>query len=124
MPRASVTAENRALAGMFSATAPVVSATSHWTSAHTADPGTTGASENPATGGYTRQQFSVGTPASGSCANTATETISTAGTTAVTHTGTWDAATGGNYEIGAQLASPVTAATITFAAGALSYGAS
>src|SRR6185312_8797458 len=118
MARASATAENKALAGIFAASAPTVSATSHWVSLHTADPGTTGASETSG-GGYARIQFSVGTPSGGSCSNTGTMTFTTAGTTAITHIGTYDAATAGNYEVGAALASSVTAVTITFAAGAI-----
>jgi hypothetical protein len=124
MARASAQAENRALAGIFASAAPTTSATSHWVSLHTADPGTTGASENPSTGGYVRVQYSVGTPSAGSVSNTATATYSTAGSTAVTHIGTYDASTAGNYEIGAALASSVTAATITFAVGAISFSAS
>jgi hypothetical protein len=121
VPRASAQAENRALAGIFAAAAPVASATSHWTSLHTADPGTTGASEYA---GVTRQQYPAGTPSAGSISNTAIMTFTTSGATPVTHVGKWDAATGGNYEIGAQLASPVTAATITFAVGADANSAS
>jgi hypothetical protein len=122
MARASAQAENRALAGIFAASAPTVSTTSHWVSLHTADPGTTGASETSG-GGYARIQFSVGTPASGACSNTGTMTFTTAGSTAVTHIGTYDAVTAGNYEIGAALASSVTAVTITFAVGAISFSA-
>jgi hypothetical protein len=51
-------------------------------------------------------------------------TFTTAGSTAVTHIGTYDAVTAGNYEIGAALASSVTAVTITFAVGAISFSAS
>lgn len=123
MPRASAQAENRALAGIFASAAPTVSATSHWVSLHSADPGTTGASEASG-GGYARIQFSVGTPASGSVANTGTMTFTTAGSTAMTHIGTYDAVTAGNYEIGAALTSSVTAVTIIFAVGAVSFGAS
>jgi hypothetical protein len=38
--------------------------------------------------------------------------------------GIWSASTAGTYEIGAALASSVTAATITFAVGAISFSAS
>jgi hypothetical protein len=123
MARASAQAENRALAGIFASATPTVSTTSHWVSLHTADPGTTGASEVSG-GGYARIQFSVGTPSAGSVANTGTMTFTTAGATAVTHIGTYDAVTAGNYEIGAALASSVTATTITFAVGAISFSAS
>jgi hypothetical protein len=50
-------------------------------------------------------------------------TFSTLGSVQVTHIGTYDASTSGNYEIGAQLNSPVTAASITFAVGAISFSA-
>lgn len=123
MARASAQAENRALAGIFASAAPSVSTTSHWVSLHTGDPGTTGATEASG-GGYARIQFSVGAPSAGSVANTGTLTFTTAGSTPVTHIGTYDAVTAGNYEIGAQLTSPVTAVTITFAVGAVSFSAS
>jgi hypothetical protein len=126
MARASTTAENNALAGVFSGTAPTASATSNWSTLHVADLGTTGASENANAGSYVRQQFSAGTPASGSIANTAVETFTTGGTVAVTHTGTFTSVTygAGTYNLGAPLASPVTAVTITFAVGAITYSAS
>jgi hypothetical protein len=123
MSRASVTAENSALAGIFAASAPTVSTTSWWTSLHTADTGTTGASEYS---GVARVQYSVGAPASGSVANTSTATFTTSGATAVTYTGQWNNATNGagTFQIGAPLSASVTATTITFAVGALSYSAS
>jgi hypothetical protein len=120
MARASAQAENRALAGVFATAAPTVSATSHWVSLHTADPGTTGASETSG-GGYARIQFSVGTPAAGACSNTGIMTFTTAGVTAVTYIGTYDAVTAGNYEVGAALASSVTAITVTMAVAACSF---
>jgi hypothetical protein len=123
MPRASVTAENAALAGIFAASPPTASATSWWTSLHTADTGTTGASEYA---GVTRVQFSCGSPSAGIISNTATATFTTSGATAVTHTGQYNNATNGSgtFQIGAPLSASVTATTITFAVGALSYGAS
>lgn len=126
MARASDTAENSALAGIFAAAAPTASATSNWVSLHTADPGTTGASENANSGSYARIQYSAGTPSAGAIANTGTLTFTTGGTVAVTHVGTWTSATygAGTYNIGAALATPVTAVTITFAIGAISFSAS
>lgn len=121
MARASNLATNNAIAGVFAAAQPTPSTTNTWVSLHTADPGTTGASEYA---GVTRIQFSVGSPASGAIANTATMTFTTSGATAVPYIGSWDALTTGNYRIGAALASPVTAVTITFAAGAISFSAS
>ena len=120
MALASVTATNSALAGMFSAVAPTASATATWVSLHTATPGTTGASEYA---GVTRVQYSVGVPSAGSITNTATASFTTSGATAVTHIGSWDALTVGNYRIGAALGSPVTAASITFAVASQTFNA-
>jgi hypothetical protein len=123
MARASATAENNALAGIFAASAPTASATSNWGSLHVGDPGTTGASENANSGSYARIQYSAGTPASGAISNTGAMTFTTGGTVAVTHVGTWTSATygAGTYNVGAALTSPVTAVTITFAVGAISF---
>jgi hypothetical protein len=95
MALASTTAENNALAGIFAAS-------------------------------YARIQFSAGTPSSGAISNTGTETFTTGGTVAVTHVGHWTSATygAGTYNIGAALASSVTAVTITFAVGAVSFSCS
>jgi hypothetical protein len=73
--------------------------------------------------GVTRQQFPAGSPSGGAVSNTSTVTFSTSGASAVTHIGIWDAATGGNYVIGSQLTSPVTAASIQFAATQASFSA-
>ena len=121
MARASALATNNAIAGVFAAAQPTPSTTNTWVSLHTADPGTTGASEYA---GVTRQQYSVGSPSGGSISNTATMTFTTSGATAVTHIGTWDAVSAGNYRIGAALAASVTATTITFAPSAASFTAS
>jgi hypothetical protein len=51
-------------------------------------------------------------------------TFTTSGASAVTHIGTWDAVTAGNYRIGAALASSVTATSIVFAVGACQFSAS
>lgn len=120
MARASVPAENRAIAGVFAATAPTASATSTWISLHTADPGTTGASEYA---GVTRLQYPAGAPSGGSVSNTSALSFTTSGATAVTHIGIWDAATAGNYLVGAALGSPVTATSVQFAIGAASFNA-
>jgi hypothetical protein len=121
MPRASVAAENRAISGVFATTTPTPSTTGYWMSLHTGDPGTTGASEYA---GVTRQQFPAGTASGGALSNTSTMNYSTSGASPVTHIGIWDAATGGNYVIGAALSTPVTAASIQFAAGQASFSAS
>jgi hypothetical protein len=121
MALASNLATNNAIAGVFAAAQPTPSTTNTWVSLHTATTGTTGASEYA---GVTRIQYSVGSPASGSITNTATAAFTTSGASAVTHIGTWDAVTAGNFRIGAQLASPVTAASITFAVGSQTFSAS
>lgn len=120
MARAAALAENNAIAGVFAAAQPTPSTTNTWGSLHTADPGTTGASEYA---GVTRIQFSVGSPSAGAISNTGAMTFTTSGATAVPFVGTFDAVTAGNYRIGAALASSVTATTITFAVGAFQFTA-
>lgn len=85
-----------------------------------ADPGTTGA-----TGlATTRQTF---TPSAGTLAvpsvvsNANAITVPTAGTTQANYAMIYDAATGGNYVIGAPLGSAVTAASIAFSIGAITF---
>lgn len=96
------------------------------TALHTASPGTTGANENANSGSYARQATSWNAASGGAMTNSGGLTFSTGGTVPVTHVGQWSSATygAGNYAIGAPLASSVTAASITIAAGALSYAAS
>lgn len=93
---------------------------------HTASPSTTGANENANTGSYARQSCSWNAASSGSKTNSSSLTFATAGSTAVTHFGTWSSATyaGGNYAIGGALAASVTATAITIAAGAITLTAS
>lgn len=121
MARATTAAENRAISGVFAASTPTPSATAYWMSLHTGDPGTTGASEYA---GVTRQQFPAGAASGGAVSNTAQVAFTTSGATPVTYIGIWDAATAGNFVIGAALASSVTATSITFASGAASFSAS
>jgi len=121
MARATAAAENRAISGVFATTTPTPSTTGYWMSLHTADPGTTGASEYS---GVTRQQFPAGTASAGALSNTAQVSFTTSGASAVTHIGIWDAVTAGNYVIGAALSSPVTATSIQFASGQASFSAS
>ena len=88
-----------------------------------ADPGTAGA-----TGlATTRQTFtaSSGTAAIPSVvSNTNSITVPTAGTTQALYAQIYDAATSGNYRIGALLASGVTATSISFAVGAVAFNGS
>lgn len=121
MALASTAAANAALDGM--AGTGTINLMTH-VSLHTASPGTTGASENAATGGYARQACSWNAAASSAKTNSTALTFSTAGSVAVTHIGTWNASSAGSYCIGAALGASVTAASITVAAGAISLSAS
>lgn len=88
-----------------------------------ADPGTTGATGLAST----RQTYtaSSGTAAIPSVvSNTNSITVPTAGTTQALYAQIYDAATSGNYRIGAPLASGVTAASITFAVGSVAFNGS
>lgn len=88
-----------------------------------ADPGTAGT-----TGlATTRQSYtaSAGTAAIPSVvSNTNAITVPTSGATAANFDMIYDAATAGNYRIGAALTSGVTATSITFAIGAAQFSAS
>lgn len=122
MALASAAAENAALNGLDgTGTTNVIPNVS----LHTATPSTTGASENANTGSYARQACSWNAAASGSKTNSTALTFATAGSTAVTHFGTWSSATyaAGNYAIGGALGSSVTAASITIAAGGITLSA-
>ena len=90
---------------------------------HNTDPGTSG-STGLAT---TRQSLtaSAGTAAIPSVvSNTNAITVPTAGSTQALYAGIYDAVSAGNYRVGAALASGVTAASITFAVGAIQVSAS
>lgn len=118
MPRASAAAANAALNGLDGTGSTNVIP---FSSLHTADPGTTGASESAST---TRQATSWNAAASSAKTNSGALTFTTPGTTACSYMGTWSLVSAGNYAIGGALASAVTAVTITVAAGAFSIGAS
>lgn len=120
MARASAAAINAALNGLNGTGA---TNTMTHVALHTGDPGTTGASENAATGGYARQACTWNAAASSAKTNSTALTFSTLGSVAVSHIGTFDALTVGNYSIGGALGSSVTAATITIASGAISLSA-
>lgn len=120
MARLGTSGANAALDGLSGSNA--TNRISHC-SLHTADPTTTGGSETTG-GGYARQAVSWNAAASAAKTNSGALTFSTTGASAMTHFGLWDASSAGNYGIGGALASSVTAATITVAAGALSIGAS
>lgn len=122
MARASVAAENAALNGLDGTGATNVIPD---VSLHTADPGVTGAGECPNSSGYARQPCSWNAAAGGAKTNSSSLAFSTNGVTAVSHFGTWSSAAygAGVYAIGGLLASSVTAASITVAAGALTLSA-
>ena len=116
MPGYSVTAANQALDSLTGGATNVAA----FVQLHTADPGTTGASESTAT----RQACTWAAAASRAKTNsTALSFTGQAAGTPVTHFGTFSAATAGTFGISGALSSSVTAATITVAAGALSIGA-
>lgn len=114
MARASSTAENAATNA--------VTALCPDQSLHTADPTTTGGSEVVG-GSYARQAITWGTASSGSAANTNAPAIPIPASTTVSHFGEWSASSAGTYEIGGVLGSSLTtgssAATVTFAIGAV-----
>ncbi|SRR6266498_592840 len=91
---------------------------------HTATPGTTGTSENAASGGYARQACTWNASSAGSAKTNSTAlTFSTLGTVQVTHCAGWSASTAGTYGIGLALGANITAASITVASAALSLTA-
>ena len=102
--------------------AALVPGTTYYLSLHSADSGTTGASEFSG-GGYARQAIAFGTASGGAVASNAAQSVPNAGSTAATHIGIWTASTAGTYMAGAALASSVTAATVTFASGAVTFTA-
>ena len=117
MARASITEENQALA------------TTGWAyiSLHTADPGTTGASE--VTGGsYARVAATWNAPSGGSVTNSNALSINLPASTTAAYFGIWSAITVGNYYIGGALTPSVTtgasAGVVSIAIAALSIAAS
>jgi hypothetical protein len=96
----------------------LVAGTTYYISLHSADPGTTGASEFSG-GGYVRQAIVFATWASGGSSNNGAIAVPNAGSTAATYFGIWTASTSGTYVTGGALGSSVTAASITFAIGAV-----
>lgn len=122
MARASAAAENASLNGLDGTGA---TNTIPDVSLHTADPGTTGASENANAGSYARLACTWNAASAGSKTNSTALTFTTAGTAAVTYFGTWNSVTygAGTYSIGGALGASVTATSITVAAGAITLSA-
>ena len=84
--------------------AAAIAAAGRFVSAHSSDPGTTGAGE---IAGVTRVQTTFATAANGSTVGSQVSLAIPAGTT-VTHWGLWSAATGGTFQFGGVLAAAET----------------
>jgi hypothetical protein len=117
MARISTTEANQALA------------TTGWAyvSLHTADPGTTGASE--VTGGtYARVAVTWAAPSGGAVANSGALSINLPASTTASYFGVWSASSAGTYYVGGTLSPAVTtgasAGVVTIAVSALSVTAS
>lgn len=117
MARISTTEANQALS------------TTGWgfVSLHTADPGTTGASE--VTGGtYARVAVTWNAASGGTVTNSGALSINLPASTTAAYFGVWSASTAGTYYIGGALSPSVTtgasAGTVTIASGSLSVTAS
>jgi hypothetical protein len=117
MARISTTEANQALS------------TTGWSyvSLHTADPGTTGASE--VTGGtYARVAVTWNAASGGSVSNSGALSINLPASTTASYFGVWAASSAGTYYIGGALSPSVTtgasAGVITIASGSLSVTAS
>lgn len=117
MARLPVAGQNAAIAAVL------VPATTYYLALHSADPGTTGASEISG-GTYARQAYVPTSASAGAESNTALITVPNAGSVAVTYIGIWTAATVGTYLIGAPLTASITATSIQFGAGVASFSAS
>lgn len=74
-------------------------------SLHTADPGTTGASEVVG-GSYARAAITWAAASAGSKTLTGTVVIQVPAGTTITHAGTWNASSAGNFAAGGALPSP------------------
>jgi len=100
--------------------------TPQYLSLHTADPGTTGASE--ASGGsYARQSCSFGSASSGADASTTAQNFTSMPSITSGYFGIWTASTSGTYICGGALGSSLTipsGSTVSFAIGAVTGGES
>lgn len=123
---ASVTARNQALDGIGGSLPGSPVNTLGFVSLHTADPGTTGANENPATGGYAAQACAWNNASAGSKTNSSTLTFADDGAGPLTHFATRNqaAAAGATHGVSGALSSQITATSITVAPGALTVGVS
>lgn len=128
MAIASINARNQALDAQDASGTPVNLL--GFLSLHVGDPGSpvlnaAGANENANSGSYARQAVTWNAASGASKTNSSAESFSTLGTVSVTHFGTSSVSTynTGPFGIGGALTSPVTAATITIAAGAITLSA-
>ena len=117
MARIATAPLNAAVAAAF------VPGTTYYISLHSADVGTTGANEFSG-GGYARQAIVFSTASGGVISNTGAISVPNAGSTAATHFGIWNSASAGTYLGGGTLGSNVTAASVSFAIGAVTFTAS
>lgn len=117
----STSSSNTTLDYLLGGAAPTRPTTRHL-SMHTADPGSTGASECTGSG-YARQAITFNAAAAKSATNAgATSNTLTGALGPVTHFGIWDAATAGNLLYGGSVTTPPTFAngdTAACASGAL-----
>jgi hypothetical protein len=102
--------------------AALVPGTTYYLSLHSGDTSTTGANEFTG-GGYARQAIVFGSASGGVIASNASQTVPNAGSTAATYVGIWTAATAGTFMAGAAMGSSVTAASIVFGTGAVTFTA-
>jgi hypothetical protein len=119
LPSTSVFLENAILAALLNNTP--FSVATVFVSAHTADPGQTGASEIVG-GTYARVALTSAAPSAGSDANSVALVINIPASTTVTHLGLWDASSSGHFLIGGPLGTSevfTTAGTLNIAIGAL-----
>lgn len=100
-------------AATLNAALSAVGALGGWVSLHTADPGTTGASElsggSPA---YARKQTTWGTPSAGVMTGSA-QTLDVPASTTVSYFGVWTASSGGTWITGGPLRNAGNTANIT-----------
>jgi len=97
--------------------------TTYYLSLHTADPGTTGASES----GEGRQAITFAASSGGTQASNSAQTWASAVGGTYGYFGVWTALTGGTYKRGGQLTgsiSPPVGAQIAVASGAITFTAS
>lgn len=122
MSLASATAEDAALTGIVGSSG----LNGGYLSAHTATPGTTGASEVSYQSGA-RAAITWASASAGTVATSNTQALAIPASTTITYVGTWTASSSGTYYIGAALTSSQTfstTGTLSFGIGAVTFSAS